>query len=104
LSREANRLQVRRLDGRGRLFASIAAFLKSVDVVENELLDPAAMPEPFGSVLRAGGGSAPKASACWPVSSRSGAGRECVFSLSSAPAGGSACATANRPPVTLACP
>ena len=53
LSREANRLQIRQLDGRGRLFASIAAFLTSVDVVENELLDPAAMPDPFGSVLRA---------------------------------------------------
>jgi hypothetical protein len=35
LSREVNRLQVRRLDEKGRLFASIAAFLKSVDVVEN---------------------------------------------------------------------
>ncbi len=53
LSREANRLQIRQLDSRRRLFASIAAFLKGVDVVENELLDPAAMPDPFGSVLRA---------------------------------------------------
>ena len=52
LSREANRLQIRQLDPRQRLFASIAAFLKSVDVVENELLDPAAMLDPFGSVLR----------------------------------------------------
>ena len=52
LSREANRLGIRQLD-QDRLFASIAAFLKSVDVVENELLDPAAMPDPFGSVLRA---------------------------------------------------
>lgn len=52
LSREANRLEVRQLDQANRLFASIAAFLKSVDVVENELLDPAAMPDPFGSVLR----------------------------------------------------
>src|SRR5215472_815309 len=51
LSREANRLQIRQFDGRQRLFASIAAFLKSVDIVENELLDPAAMPDPFGSVL-----------------------------------------------------
>ena len=53
LSREANRLGIRQLDARERLFASISAFLKSVDVVENELLDPAAMPDPFGSVLRA---------------------------------------------------
>ena len=43
LSREANRLNVRQLDSNNRLFASIAAFLKSVDVVENELLDPATM-------------------------------------------------------------
>ena len=34
-----------------RLFASIEAFLSGVDVVENELLDPAAMPAPFGTVL-----------------------------------------------------
>ena len=53
LSREANRLGIRQLDQHNRLFASIAAFLKSVDVVENELLDPATMPDPFGSVLRA---------------------------------------------------
>lgn len=53
LSREATRLGVRQLDPSNRLFASIAAFLKSVDVVENELLDPAAMPEPFGPVLLA---------------------------------------------------
>ena len=52
LSREASRLAVRQLDASNRLFASIAAFLKSVDVVENELLDPATIPEPFGSVLR----------------------------------------------------
>jgi DNA helicase-2/ATP-dependent DNA helicase PcrA len=53
LSREASRLDVRQLDSGNRLFASIAAFLKSVDVVENELLDPDTMPGPFGSVLRA---------------------------------------------------
>jgi DNA helicase-2/ATP-dependent DNA helicase PcrA len=54
LSREANRLSVRQLDpaGRDRLFASIEHFLKSVDVVENELLDPATTPDPFGPVLR----------------------------------------------------
>jgi DNA helicase-2/ATP-dependent DNA helicase PcrA len=53
LSREANRLGMRQLDPANRLFASIAVFLKSVDVVENELLDPATMPDLFGSVLRA---------------------------------------------------
>jgi DNA helicase-2/ATP-dependent DNA helicase PcrA len=53
LSREASRLELRQLDPRGRLFASIAAFLKSVDVVENELLDPDAITGPFGSILRA---------------------------------------------------
>ncbi len=52
LSREASRLELRQLDPAGRLFASIAAFLKGVDVVENELLDPATMPDPFGVVLR----------------------------------------------------
>lgn len=54
LSREANWLNLRQLDpaGRNRLFDSIAHFLKSVDVVENELLDPVGMPDPFGAVLR----------------------------------------------------
>lgn len=53
LSREARRLDIRQLDpaGRNRMFASIAAFLQSVDVIENELLDPTTMPEPFRSVL-----------------------------------------------------
>src|SRR3954451_2894200 len=43
LSREANRLELRQLDDRNRLFASIAGFLQSVDVIENELLEPASM-------------------------------------------------------------
>src|SRR4029079_3648581 len=53
LSREALQLGIRQLDpaGNNRMFASIAAFLQSVDVVQNELLDPAAMPEPFRTVL-----------------------------------------------------
>jgi DNA helicase-2/ATP-dependent DNA helicase PcrA len=51
VSREANRLGIRQLDANNRMFAAIEAFLKSVDVVENELLDPATMPEPFGTVL-----------------------------------------------------
>src|SRR5437588_1844672 len=52
LSREATRLELKQLDPQNRAFASIAAFLKSVDVVENELLDPETMPDPFGSVSR----------------------------------------------------
>ncbi len=51
LSREATRLELKQIDSRGRLFASIEAFLKGVDVVENELLDPTSMPEPFRSIL-----------------------------------------------------
>ncbi len=52
LSREARRLEMRQLDPGDRLYASIDAFLSGVDVVENELLDPRAMPAPFGTVLR----------------------------------------------------
>jgi DNA helicase-2/ATP-dependent DNA helicase PcrA len=52
LSREASRLELRQLDPGNRLFASIEAFLKGVDVVENELLDPGSLPDPFGLVLR----------------------------------------------------
>lgn len=51
LAREANRLKIKSLDPRNRMFAGIAAFLHSVAVVENELLDPDAMPDPFGTVL-----------------------------------------------------
>lgn len=53
LSREGARLELRQLDPAQRLYAAIDAFLKGVDVVENELLDPASMPPPFGSVLTA---------------------------------------------------
>jgi DNA helicase-2/ATP-dependent DNA helicase PcrA len=52
LSREAGRLELRQLDPGDRLFASIAAFLKGVDVVENELLDADSLPDPFRTVLR----------------------------------------------------
>ena len=52
LSREERHLNIRQLDTGNRLFASIAYFLKGVDVIENELLDAAAMPEPFGTVVR----------------------------------------------------
>ena len=51
LSREANRLGVRELDPRNRMFAGIDTFARSVDVVENELIDPAAVPGRFGEIL-----------------------------------------------------
>jgi len=51
LAREANRLGMKQLDPRGRLFGSVDRFLQGVDVVENELLDPTTLPEPFRSVL-----------------------------------------------------
>lgn len=51
LAREANRLELSWLDPAGRLFASISRFLQGVDVIENELLDPGAMPEPFRTVI-----------------------------------------------------
>ncbi|MBI2683800.1 MAG: ATP-dependent helicase [Actinobacteria bacterium] len=52
LAREATRLKIKDLDRSGRLFASIGAFLRGADVVENELLDPDSMPDPFRRVLR----------------------------------------------------
>lgn len=53
LAREASRLNIKQLDPGNRLFASIKAFLKSVDVVENELLAPDTITGLFGEVLRA---------------------------------------------------
>jgi DNA helicase-2/ATP-dependent DNA helicase PcrA len=53
LAREASRLDLRRLDPRGRLFGSIDRFLRGVEVLENELLDRSAMPDPFREVLLA---------------------------------------------------
>lgn len=56
LVRESNQLEIRRLDIRvGRqpgLFTSIERFLRGVDVVENELLDPISLDGDFGDVLR----------------------------------------------------
>lgn len=52
LSREARRLDIKQFDPpKHRLFASIATFLRGVDIVENELLAPATMPEAFHAVL-----------------------------------------------------
>ncbi len=51
LSREARQLGLRSLDSDGKLFASIRAFRSALDVVENELLDAASLPEPLASVM-----------------------------------------------------
>jgi DNA helicase II / ATP-dependent DNA helicase PcrA len=55
LSREAVRLDLRQFDpaGRKRLFASIEIFQRSVDIVENETIDPSLLPQPFRSVFNA---------------------------------------------------
>lgn len=53
LCREATRLNIKSLVSNNRLFEAIDLFNKSVQVVENELLDPTSMPEPFKSVLAA---------------------------------------------------
>jgi DNA helicase-2/ATP-dependent DNA helicase PcrA len=53
LAREATRLEIKQLDpaGRNRTYVAISEFLRGVDVVENEMLDPQSMPEPFRTVL-----------------------------------------------------
>ena len=48
---EASRLGVRELDPKNRLFAGIETFARSVDVVENELIEPSAVPGRFGEIL-----------------------------------------------------
>lgn len=45
LYREQNRLQMKRLDPCGKLFAGIRAFQESIDVVENELLQVEDLPD-----------------------------------------------------------
>ena len=52
LVREERRLEIRRLDDNGRVFSSIERFLRGLDVVENELLDPTTLEGDFGDVLR----------------------------------------------------
>lgn len=48
LYREGSRLKLRRLDSNGRLFAGIAAFQESIDIIENELMRIDELPEgPF---------------------------------------------------------
>jgi DNA helicase-2/ATP-dependent DNA helicase PcrA len=51
LCREATQLGIKSLVPNNRLFNAIDLFNKSVQVIENELLDPALMPEPFQGVL-----------------------------------------------------
>ena len=51
LCREASHLKIKSLDENGKLYKSIGDFNRSVQVLENELLDPASMPDPFKSVL-----------------------------------------------------
>jgi len=51
LCREASHLNLKSLVPGNKLFEAIDLFNKSVQVLENELLDPAAMPDPFKSVI-----------------------------------------------------
>lgn len=53
LAREANRLDLKRLDPKNRLFGSISRFLAGVEIVDNELLEPGTLPEPFRSIFLA---------------------------------------------------
>ena len=53
LCREASHLNIRSVVSSNKLFEAIDIFNKSVQVLENELLDPKLMPEPFKSVLEA---------------------------------------------------
>ena len=52
LCREANRLGIKSLDPRSGLFRAIATFRRGLDVVDNELLDPGVVEDPFRGVLR----------------------------------------------------
>ena len=51
LCREASHLNLKALVPGNKLFEAIDLFNKSVQVLENELLDPASMPDPFKSVI-----------------------------------------------------
>lgn len=53
LAREGTRLEIKQFDDRGRTFASIEQFLRAIDIVENELLDVATLPEPLRSTVTA---------------------------------------------------
>ena len=51
LCREASRLKLKELSPKGQLFDAISLFNRSLQVIENELLDINSMPEPFRTVL-----------------------------------------------------
>jgi DNA helicase-2/ATP-dependent DNA helicase PcrA len=51
LSREANFLKLKELHPEGKVYAALKSFAQAVDVIENELLDADAMPEPLKSKL-----------------------------------------------------
>jgi DNA helicase-2/ATP-dependent DNA helicase PcrA len=52
LCREASHLNIKSVVASNKLFEAIDIFNKSVQVLENELLDPNVMPEPFKTVLQ----------------------------------------------------
>ena len=52
LCREASHLNIKSVVASNKLFEAIDIFNKSVQVLENELLDPNVMPDPFKSVLQ----------------------------------------------------
>ncbi len=52
LCREASHLNIKSVVTSNKLFEAINIFNKSVQVLENELLDPNSMPEPFRTVLQ----------------------------------------------------
>lgn len=52
LVREEKRIDLKRLDQQGKLFSSIERFLRGLDVVENEMLDPAKLDGDFGDAVR----------------------------------------------------
>lgn len=53
LYREASRLGLKKFDSDNRLFRGVAAFQRSVDIVENELIDPAMLPpDQFQTTLK----------------------------------------------------
>jgi DNA helicase-2/ATP-dependent DNA helicase PcrA len=53
LCREASHLNIKSVVTSNKLFEAINIFNKSVQVLENELLDPSLMPDPFKTVLEA---------------------------------------------------
>ena len=72
LAREANRLELKQLDpSEPAVRLDRRRSCAGVDVVENELLDPATMPEPFRDGARATTTTRSSATGCSPTASRS---------------------------------